>query len=319
MSDGLAHCPRTDGDDFDVYGEKNAPKRRNSRHPCAGVSIAAFVHPGVTLACFIGELGITMFLMHPVVTALSLAGALACSALTRGGAATLRGLGWQLPLMVLICLVNPLFSASGSTLVARIGPMAVYAESLAYGACAGAMMVATVVWLECAAAAVGQEGLMLVGGSVFPVVTLMVSLTAQLVPQTLRRSRDVRAVEAACTASGSAGEGALAEGARLSTTLLAWGLEDSLVRSDSMRARGWASGRERTSYRARRFGSRDGFALAAVFVALAAAFFLAWVAWHQWTWYPVMPRLVAWWGYAPLTCFLALPAVVSATERLRWR
>ena len=76
-----------------------------------------------------------MFALQPVLVAVSLAGALAASLAFRGVRATLRGLRWQLPAMGVICLVNPLFSASGSTELWRLGSVVIYLESLAFGAC----------------------------------------------------------------------------------------------------------------------------------------------------------------------------------------
>ena len=87
-------------------------------------------HACVPAALFASILLLTMFSVQPVLVALSLTGALAFSALARGPRATLLGLRWQLPMLALVCLANPLFSASGSTLLVRLGPVCVYAESL---------------------------------------------------------------------------------------------------------------------------------------------------------------------------------------------
>jgi hypothetical protein len=62
-------------------------------------------------------------------------------------------------MVALVAVANPLFSASGSTLVAQLGPMAIYQESIAYGACAGALLVAVVLWFEDAACVLTQDRL----------------------------------------------------------------------------------------------------------------------------------------------------------------
>ena len=120
-------------------------------------------HACVPAALFAAILLLTMFAVQPVLVALSLTGALAFSALARGPRATLLGLRWQLPMLALVCLANPLFSASGSTLLVRFGPVCVYAESLAYGAVMGALMVSVVVWFEDAAAVLTQDRLLSLG------------------------------------------------------------------------------------------------------------------------------------------------------------
>lgn len=258
-----------------------------------------------------------MCAVQPVLVGVSLAGALAASALTRGARATARGLRWQLPMLALVCVLNPLFSASGSTELLRVGARAVYLESLAFGACMGALMVAVVVWFEAAASVLTQDRLLGLMGGHMRSVPLVVSMAAQLMPQLLGRARTVGAVEAACTAAGPAAAPKAAL-TRRSGMLLSWALEDSLERADSMRARGWESGLPRTSYRPERFSAGDAAKVAGLLALAAACAFLAWVACAQWRFYPSMPRLVAWWGYLPWAVLCAVPVVAELVGRRSW-
>jgi energy-coupling factor transport system permease protein len=286
--------------------------RQMTGQPARTARAFSTCHASVPLACFAGVIVISMFAIQPVYVAISLAGALAFSLLARGLSPTLRGLRWQLPMIALICLLNPLFSASGSTLVLKLGPLSVYAESLAYGAVMGALMVAVVVWFEDAAAVLTQDRLLSLSPRRARSVPVVVSIAAQLVPQLLERSRTVRSTSDACTAAGPrpSGKDALIN---TSTLLLDWSLEDSLERSDAMRARGWESGRERTCYRVERFGSSDAFKLTLLVLLVCVNALLAWVACSQWHFYPTMPQLVMWWGYLP---FAALAFVPMASELL---
>ena len=277
-----------------------------------------FLHPAVPTVYLVGVLVISMLFMQPVVVCLSLAGALACSFAARGVRATLQGLIWQLPLVALIALLNPLFSASGSTALCHIGPVAVYLESLVFGACAGAMLVSTVVWLECLAALVAEDGLYTLGASAFPTATLAVSMCARLVPQLTGRAREVDAAERACSAATPDAK-PVTQAVGTSTALMSWALEDSLVRADSMRARGWGACERRSTFRPRRFALRDAACLALTLVILVGAGFLAWVAWSQWTFYPTMPAPVVWWGYLPIAVLFLLPACVLLIGRALWR
>ena len=278
----------------------------------------AVLHPAVPAVYFSGVLVISMLFMQPVVVALSLVGALACSFAVRGVRATLQGFIWQLPLVILIALLNPLFSASGSTLLMRLGPQAVYLESLAYGVCAGALLISTVVWLECLAACVAEDGLFTLGASAFPTATLAVSMCVRLVPELMTRARIITDAERACTTAKHT-QGALSQAVTTSTALMTWAMEDSLVRADSMRARGWGANVRRSSFRPQRFGLRDAACLVGGVVFLLAGGFLAWVAALQWTFYPVMPVLVPWWGYVPIAVMFVLPACACACVRAFWR
>mgnify|MGYP006928632837 FL=1 len=275
-------------------------------------------HASVPAVCFAAIIALSMFCVQPVLVGLSLAGALLSSALARGLRATLLGLRWQLPMLALVCLANPLFSASGATLVAQLGPINIYLESLAYGACMGALMVAVVLWFEDAACVLTQDRLLSLGQGRAASVTLVISMASQLAPQFLRRSHGVRASLDACTASGTQ-PGPTQRLTRATTQLMSWSLEDSLERADAMRARGWESGHARTTYRPDPLRSSDVLVACGLVLLAVACAFLSAVACGQWRFYPTMPALVAWWGYVPYAALMLLPSAAAACERLRWR
>lgn len=271
-------------------------------------------HAAVPAMLFAGVAALSMLAVHPVFVTLSLSGALAFSLVARGAAATVRGLAWQLPLLVLVCLLNPFFSASGSTLLLKVGPRSVYLESLAYGATMGALLVATVLWFEDAAAVLTQDRLLALAGRRARSVPLVASMAAQLVPQMLGRARAVRAAARACTAAGPRPP-ARDELLRTSTMLLSWSLEDSLERADAMRARGWESGSPRTRYRPERFRARDAVAAAGIAALLALGAAGAWAACSSWEFYPRMSGLAPWWCYLTFALLALLPAVAELAAR----
>lgn len=273
-------------------------------------------HPAVPAAYFAGTILIAIFAMQPVCVGISLAGALMFSLAARGWRRTLEGLRWQLPMVALVAVANPLFSASGSTLVAQLGPMAIYQESIAYGACAGALLVTVVLWFEDAACVLTQDRLLQLGARALPTVTLVTSMAAQLVPQLMQRSQTVRAATLATTAA--APKGSRARGVRVADQLMSWSMEDSIERSDAMRARGWGATDRRSRYLPDSFRTSDALALAGIALLAATSAFLVYVACSQWHFYPTMPRLVAWWGYVPYAVLTFLPTALDLGQRLRW-
>lgn len=221
-------------------------------------------------------------------------------------------------MLALVCLANPLFSASGSTLLCTVGPLNIYFESLCYGATMGALMVAVIVWFEDAACVLTQDRLLSLGWGRAASISLVVSMAAQLAPQLLRRSRGVSASLEACSAAGER-PGLRGRLTRTSGQLMTWALEDSLERADAMRARGWESGRDRTSYRVDALRESDVAAACGLVALWALDAFLAAVACGQWRFYPTMPTLVPWWGYVPYAVLMLVPAAAAVAERLRWR
>ena len=197
----------------------------NMREEFGGEPVAAFSmsHPAVPALYIVLTLGLTMSSMQPVLIALSLAGGLAYGFATRGAAHTLGALRWQLPVILIIALVNPLFSASGSTELFRIGMRAVYLESMVYGLCMGGLFVASVLWFEAAASMLEYDKVLALLGNAAPVIALMISMCMRLIPQFLRRGRTVLAVQDAIDVPGRAPADPVRSRLRASSVLMGWG------------------------------------------------------------------------------------------------
>ena len=213
-------------------------REESGNEPVAAFSMS---HPAVPALYMVLTLGLTMFSMQPVLIALSLAGGLAYGLATRGVARTLGALRWQLPVILIIAVLNPLFSASGSTELFRIGMRAVYLESMVYGLCMGGLFVASVLWFEAAASMLEYDKVLALLGNAAPVLALMISMCMRLIPQFLRRGRTVLAVQDAIDVPGRAPTDPVRSRLRASSVLMGWGMEDSLERADAMRSRGWGA------------------------------------------------------------------------------
>lgn len=286
----------------------------------------ATCHPVVPAVYVAVTLALTMACMQPVLIGLSLLGALSFSCAVRGVAPTMGMLRWQIPVIILISLVNPLFSASGSTELLRIGTHAVYAESLAYGASMGALFVASVTWFMGAAELLPFDRVMALLGNAAPTVTLMISMAMRLIPRFVRQGKTIDSVQRvarSCALASFAGQSPrpdrhldLRLRLRLSSVLMGWTMEDSLETADAMRARGWGAATRRTTYTRFRFGARDAWALVLIAAFALVAMLLGYVATTQFAFYPTMPALVPWWGYVPYAAWMLLPSILFVIERL---
>lgn len=273
-------------------------------------------HPAVPALYLALTLGLTMFSLQPVLICLSLAGALAYGCCARGPRTCLLGLRWQLPVILIIAVFNPLFSASGSTELFRLGVRAVYLESLCYGFAMGGMFVASMLWFQAGSELLAFDKVMALLGNAAPVIALMVSMSMRLIPRFLRQGRSIEAVQAVARPAGAS---AAASRLRLSSVLMGWAMEDSLETADAMRARGWDASRRRTTYTRFRFTVADGMAVAALLAAGVLCVALAWAATSQYAFYPTMSALVAWWGYLPYAAWMLVPAALHIREARRFR
>lgn len=292
----------------------------NMREGSGGEPVAAFTmsHPAVPAFYIVLTLGLTMFSMQPVLIALSLVGGLAYGFATRGAARTLGALRWQLPVILIIAVLNPLFSASGSTELFRIGMRAVYLESMVYGLCMGGLFVASVLWFEAAASMLGYDKVLALLGNAAPVIALMISMCMRLIPQFLRRGRTVLAVQDAIDVPGRAPADPVRSRFRASSVLMGWGMEDSLERADAMRSRGWGAAARRTTYARYRLGRSDVVALAGLAVFGAAAVAVAWTATTQYSFYPQLSVPAPWVGYVVYAAWMLLPCALRAIDEKRF-
>lgn len=279
-------------------------------------------HPLIQAVYFAAILVFCMAAMQPVYLTLTLLAAFSYSVYVRGWRTALRSALWQVPLMLIVSVANPLFSAAGSTELFKIGYRAVYAESFIFGACMGVMLVAMMLWLSNASRVMSFDKIVSLIGNALPSVGLLVSMAMRLVPEFVRRGAEIDAVQRACTTGSMEGrsgvKASFKERTRLSTVLMGWAMEDSIITSDAMRARGWGSTSRRSTYKRYRFRLRDAGALAVLVVFIALNAFLAIIACGQFQFYPTTSTLVFWWGYIPFALFAFLPLIAEAIESIRW-
>lgn len=274
-------------------------------------------HPSVPALYVTVTLVLTMAAMQPVLIAISLLGGLAANCCARGPRATLASLRWQLPVIFIIAVFNPIFSASGSTELFRIGMRAVYLESLAYGFAMGGLFVASALWFMAGSHLLTFDKVMTLFGNVAPTVALMISSAMRMIPRFLRRGRQVLAVQASAGVPGGATE-TVRSRLRLSSVLMGWGMEDSLETADAMRARGWGAVPRRSTYTRYRFTPADAVSLLLLLTFGLLCALLAYAATSQYAFYPTMSRLVAWWGYVPYAAWMLVPTVVHLIGKRRF-
>lgn len=280
----------------------------------------ATYHPAVAFVFLACAIVISMAALQPVFVALSFLGALACSVVCRGARATAGSFVWIVPLWLVVAIANPLFSASGSTEILRIGVRAVYAESLVYGACSGGMLASVFLWFSSYAACMNSANTMALFGNVLPIVSLMVSQVMRLVPQFVARGRGIAAAQDAVSAAAPQTKHQQTAGRlRIVSVLMGWGMEDGIERSDAMRARGYDCGARRTTYKRYRFGRADASVLAAIFVLAAIAGACAAAVCLRFSFYPTLSGWGAWWAYLPYALLMAVPPALRFKEWLLWR
>jgi len=282
--------------------------------------VLEIVHPLVPLGFLAAILGLTMLSMQPVFLALSLTAATAFSLRIRGMKATGMILLWLVPFIVLAALINPLFSSIGSTELVRIGTKAVYWESVAYGACMGAMLASIILWFYNATQILTPDKILATLGKGLPTVGLMISMILRLVPRLVRQGQSIQnTAHATSIARPVTLRQKTAARLRVISVLMGWSMEDSLETADAMRARGWGRDEKRTSYQPYRFRTFDAVVSGVLIALVISGGISVWISNTQFRFYPTMTPLSLWWGYVPYALLMFLPLLLVASDDVRGR
>lgn len=277
-----------------------------------------YIHPAVILGYFASVTAFTMCVFHPAFIVISFAASLLCMLLI-GRENVLRTLGTEIILFVLISLVNPLFSANGSTVIFTYFSRPFTLEALAYGICAAAVFCGALQWLSCFGALFTEEKFVSLFSEISPSVTLLFAMVLKLIPelrQKLMRIKEDR--KRICKGTAESVTGKTGISAENLSALTGWALESAADTAASMNARGFGSGK-RSSYAKYRFRARDailfaiilldgGFIAAALLNGGASAVF-----------YPRIDMADATGTVlAAYALLMLLPVIIWISETLKW-
>ena len=285
----------------------------------------ATYNPITNVIFFLGAIILGMFFMHPVFVAVSiLTGALYLIFLKKKKAC--RELLLMLVMFVVISVINPVFNRQGATVLFRLFGRPYPLESLIYGMTLGGMAVAILCWFACYNAIMTSDKFIYIFGKIIPAVSLILSMILRLIPNLSRKTRQIASARSCIGKAGSSSSSRMDQvrnGTLILSTLTSWALEGGIVTADSMRSRGYGSGK-RTTFAKYKFDAKN-IVLAAIFVLLIVATIIC--AANGGTKADFVPYLTMTWfgepamflGLLLYAVFLLIPLVLSCKENIKWR
>lgn len=224
-------------------------------------------HPMINFLYFLFVIGAAVIIQHPVyVLTGCVSGAVYLICLQ--GRKGWRFLLGTLPLLLILTALNPLFNTAGSHILFYVFGRPYTGEALLYGSVIGGILVGTLLWFGCYQEVLTSDKFLYLFGTRIPALSLLLTMIFRLVPNFLRRGREIYAAR---TAVGK-GEKNLKEGLSVMSALTSWALEGSIITSDSMASRGYGTGK-RTGFHRYAWEIRDW--VTAIFLILAIGFFFA--------------------------------------------
>lgn len=282
-------------------------------------------HPVVLVCYFVVVIGLSMFVMHPVLLACSLLAAAAYRLCLAQGEGLGGMLGMMAAAMLLPALLNPLFNHGGITVLFWLAEgVPVTLEAVLYGLLTGFLLASVMTWFGCYQVVVTADKFMHLFGRIMPSLSMVFTMALSFIPRFRRQFARVDYAQE-CVGSGkvAAGVRPRVEHALKTTSIMTtWALEGSVQTADSMRSRGYGLG-PRTSFSLFSFGARDAVALAVIAgLCMATIAGLATGA-LAFRFFPVIEAVDPTWlslvSCAAFAALCFLPLIVDCLDEVPWR
>lgn len=218
------------------------------------------LHPVVCLLYFAAVLAFTLTCMHPVMTALSLLGAVLFAARLEGWDRVASTGKFVLPMFLLVAIANPLFSHRGVTLLFILFDQWVTLEAVVYGVVSAASLSAVIYWFVCYQVVMTSDKFLFLFGQIAPNSALLITMTLGLIPRLQSRSRQIRQAQQMLCPDQDRVLQRMRTAVRNLSALLTWSMENAVQTADSMKARGYGV-RRRSTFHLFVFDTRDALLL----------------------------------------------------------
>lgn len=296
------------------------------------------LHPLATVVLFGCEVALAAFSFQPLCALIAFLGAQLCTIQLFDTKHAVKQLVWYAPIIILMAIINPFFSASGSTVLYSFGHTQLYAESLVYGATSGLVLVSTLSWLECLFAVVSPLEMLQRSSVRFPGLQLVLSLSVQLMPQLLSDLTTARQIQSANTAAQTcdpathpqqqsrlsgqrrllSARKTIAQSVSTINAVCMSALEKSISTFQSIVSRGWGMTGRRSRWNTQVLDAYDTIALLSfTFLGVVAATSLYMLV-QAWQFYPTMPEFQLSFWYLGVALFAVLPVVFVRLDNVLW-
>ena len=287
------------------------------------MNVFSKIHPAALMVYFVAVMSVGMFVTNPVIGIVSLAGGILFSSLLTESKEKKGDLLFFLPLMLLIAIINPLFSHNGITPLFFINGNPFTFEALVYGVYLAVTVVSVVLWCKAYSRVMTSDKFLYLFGRILPQISLVLSMALRFVPMLKRQAQKVSRTQKALGlyASESLSD-KIRAGARVISVLIGWSLENAVETGKAMKASGYGL-KGRTNYSDFRFRKAD-FVFMLLCVILWAITLAGLASGNlDFDYYPQITRIPS--GVFAVICYTAycalslLPFILEAEEMIRWK
>lgn len=227
-------------------------------------------HPAVNLMFFAAAAIFAMMFDHPVFIGISFSAALAYAVKLKGKAALKMFFCALLPLLIFVVLINTVFAGYGVTVLYTFASgKRITLESAVCGGVTGSLVVTMLLWFACFNEVVTEDKFMYAFDGRMPNTALMLLMVFRFVPLYKRQLSETLSARRAAGLAQSSGRAAELKNACAAVSgVITRALENAIETADSMKSRGYGSGR-RTSYSRFTFSPTDAVMIIEILVLSA--------------------------------------------------
>ena len=227
-------------------------------------------HPAGNLMFFAAAAIFAMMFDHPVFIGISFSAALAYAVKLKGKAALKMFFCALLPLLIFVVLINTVFAGYGVTVLYTFASgKRITLESAVCGGVTGSLVVTMLLWFACFNEVVTEDKFMYAFGGRMPNTALMLLMVFRFVPLYKRQLSETLSARRAAGLAQSSGRAAELKNACAAVSgVITRALENAIETADSMKSRGYGSGR-RTSYSRFTFSPADAVMIIEILVLSA--------------------------------------------------
>lgn len=209
----------------------------------------AGMNPVVNIVFFMLAIVFGMIFMHPVYLVISSVLSVVFY-VSIAGRDALKLFLRILPIVLLVAFLNPLLNDNGDTVLFTYFNRSYTLEGLIYGLVFALILLVVSFWFAAYSKLITSDKFIYVFGPLAPTLSLVFTMVLRFVPNYVRKAKQI------VTARRSIGFGDKHDAPAIIGALTTWAFESGITTSDSMRSRGYGTGK-RTSFSVYKFGLLD--------------------------------------------------------------
>lgn len=281
-------------------------------------------HPLVTFFYYAGTILLLLLMLHPIFLLFGLAYMLILNFLTD----RLKGMRrWLLLIMISVffmMFLNPLFNERGRHVLFEINDHRFTLEAFTYGGMNALSVIDVIILFVSYNVVMTPNKILFIFSKFLPQLAVLLMLTLRFIPLMRRRMEEISLIQKSKGYSTAYGKwGTKVKTAMLYVqTLVTYSLEEAIQTADSMKARGYASGK-RSSYEYYRLKTHDIIALLFLSILVIHVIFGRFGGYGYLSIYPLMESWSLtgrdWQVLISFSLFLCFPIIVEAGGVFRWR